>query len=138
MQSLPPESLTSSACYTAKLTVGYYKDPRANCEYLSLLYKVTTGDLTKATGDEAYYSADALYLPLPYHLAQVANGSTCPNIIGPCDKLTAGQYVCANNPGGPGAADPAAITGTTALIIMSGLNFNPTAASQPTQPGIVD
>ncbi|SPQ21516.1 05f4d12e-4c34-47ca-9eeb-bd15fa2afc2d [Thermothielavioides terrestris] len=188
---LPPGFFSSSACQTVDLTVGYFKDPTANCEYLSLLYNVTTGDLLQATQDDACYSDVPQCLPPPCQLVQVANGSTWagppeltgntrdalassfstpalnvttqmflswnPNIIGPCENLTAGQYVCADNPGGsyappalappdvgaggqerggPGGWDPTAITGTPSLIVTTGLNINPTAAPQPTQPGI--
>jgi hypothetical protein len=56
--------------------VGYFKDPTANCEYLSLLYNVTTGDLLQATQDDACYSDVPQCLPPPCQLVQVANGST--------------------------------------------------------------
>jgi LysM repeat protein len=167
----------------ANLTIGISKDPAANCENLSLKYNVTTGDLLKVATDESCYLETAVCVPPPCNLVQVPDGSTCdslatsfsvpgaplnvtkqmvlswnPNIIGPCDNLTAAQYVCAGAPGGsyeppaiappnvgaggqerggPGGSDPTAITGTPTIIVTSGANINPTEAPKPTQAGSI-
>lgn len=177
-----PGSSSSSACQTADLTLGLSKDPTANCENLSLTYNVTTGDLLKVATDESCYLNGTACVPPPCQLVQIPDNSTCdslaasfaaasslnvtkqmvlswnPNILGPCDNLTAAQYVCAGAPGGsyappalappdvgaggqerggPGGSDPTAVTGTPTVIVTSGADSNPTAAPLPTQAGSI-
>ncbi|KAL8738008.1 MAG: hypothetical protein Q9181_001147 [Wetmoreana brouardii] len=142
------------------------------------MHGVTTGDLQTITGGDDCYSPDPVCLPAACSLIQVPAGATCdsissgfsnnitniqlltwnPNIIGLCDLLQEGQYICQGAPGGsyipppnptgdtnaggqerggPGGADPTGITGTqTILVTSTPLGQAPTAAPAPTQAGI--
>ena len=89
------------------------------CAELSLLYGVTTGDLYQYTGGSDCYSSDDVCLPAACNLMQVQSITSCasiaalltanstigtitttqllswnPNIIGTCDALAVGQYIC--------------------------------------------
>ncbi|KAK0117167.1 hypothetical protein ONS96_013000 [Cadophora gregata f. sp. sojae] len=95
----------------------------AGCASLSQTYGVTTGDLQAATGSDTCVVSNATCVPRPCTLKQVVAGDSCkslstayttsalnvstslflswnPNIIGLCDSLTAGQYICSSPPGG--------------------------------------
>ncbi|KAI4233605.1 MAG: hypothetical protein LQ349_004318 [Xanthoria aureola] len=149
------------------------------CNQLSLLHGVTTGDLQAISGGDDCYTPEPVCLPAACSLLQVPAGATCdsiaagltnnityvqflswnPNIIGLCDLLQEGQYICESAPGGsyipppnptgdtgaggherggPGGADPTAISGTvTTLVTSTPLGQVPTAAPAPTQAGII-
>jgi hypothetical protein len=91
----------------------------AGCDSLSQQYSVTTGDLVAATGSKTCASVGSVCVPEPCTLKQVGSGSSCdglaaayttstmnittnlflswnPNIMGLCDLLTSGQYVCSS------------------------------------------
>lgn len=91
----------------------------SGCDSLSQEYGVTTGDLRVATGSNSCVASTTVCVPEPCTLKQVSDGSSCdglaaayttssmnitanlflswnPNIIGLCDSLTNGQYVCSS------------------------------------------
>ncbi|MCJ1307825.1 hypothetical protein MMC25_001473 [Agyrium rufum] len=176
---------TSSACQMINTSIGVTSsNATIACNQLLELYGVITGDLLTNTEGDDCYSDSIICLPPPCELMQVPQGTTCdsiaaslsanssigditttqllswnPNILGTCDNLTTGQYICSNVPGGtyvppptptnssdaggqerggPGGADPTAITGTSVsyLVTSQPLGSNPTAAPAPTQAGI--
>ncbi|KAI1212568.1 uncharacterized protein F4807DRAFT_450236 [Annulohypoxylon truncatum] len=90
----------------------------SSCDALSSQYGVTTGDLQYLTGSDTCQVSKSICLPAACKLAQVASGDTCAtlagaagnvtisqflkwntHIMGLCDSLTAGQYVCTSAPG---------------------------------------
>ncbi|KAI1109681.1 hypothetical protein F5Y14DRAFT_444510 [Nemania sp. NC0429] len=108
----------------------------SGCDALSQEYGVTTGDLMAATGSSSCVASDAVCVPEPCSLVQVSASSSCsglaasyatsamnittnlflswnPNIVGLCDNLQSGQYVCSSPPGGPYTLLPP-INGTNA------------------------
>ncbi|TGJ83729.1 hypothetical protein E0Z10_g5023 [Xylaria hypoxylon] len=95
----------------------------SGCDNLSQKYGVTTGDLVTATGSRTCTSTGSICVPQPCTLNRLSDGNSCdglasayttsamnittnlflswnPNIMGLCDKLTSGQYVCSSPPGG--------------------------------------
>ncbi|KAL8826183.1 MAG: hypothetical protein Q9191_003961 [Dirinaria sp. TL-2023a] len=106
-----------------------------SCDSLSQTYGVTTGDLQAATGnDDCSSSSSSICAPLKCDTVQIGQNQTCatvasssssgnlnvtvalflqwnPNIIGLCDNLVGGQYVCSGPPGG-GYTLPPPINGT--------------------------
>lgn len=91
----------------------------AGCDSLSKQYGVTTGALRTATGSDSCLVSNATCVPIACTLRTVNAGDSCdsfaaalststmnvtlslflswnPNIIGLCDSLTAGQYVCSS------------------------------------------
>lgn len=93
------------------------------CDTLSLKYGITTGDLQDASGTDDCSQTCDLCVPARCNLLRVPQGMSCdtvaesittstfnvttyqfllwnPNIIGLCDSLQEGQYVCTGPPGG--------------------------------------
>lgn len=91
----------------------------SSCDDLSQKYGVTTGDLIAATGSRTCAFTGSLCVPEPCTLKRIGDSSDCdglaavyttntmnittnlflswnPNIMGLCDKLTSGQYVCSS------------------------------------------
>lgn len=91
----------------------------AGCASLSQQYGVTTGDLQAATDSDDCVVVDTTCVPSACTLSQVNSGDSCeslttayttnalnvsatlflswnPNIIGLCDNLTIGQYICSS------------------------------------------
>ncbi|KAL8831398.1 MAG: hypothetical protein Q9170_005312 [Blastenia crenularia] len=117
---------------------GYARVKRAaagSCDSLSQTYGVTTGDLQTITGnDNCSSTTSPICVPLKCAVTQVGNNQSCdaivaslstasinvttalflqwnPNIIGLCDSLAVGQYICTGPPGG-GYTLPPPISGT--------------------------
>lgn len=117
---------------------GYARVKRAAagaCDSLSQTYGVTTGDLQSASGtDDCSFTASSICVPLKCEVTQVGDNQSCdtiiaslstanlnvttslflqwnPNIIGLCDSLAVGQYICTGPPGG-GYTLPPPISGT--------------------------
>ncbi|KAI0467969.1 hypothetical protein F4859DRAFT_517504 [Xylaria cf. heliscus] len=138
------------------------------CDALSTKYGVPTGGLQAATGaDDCSITSSPVCVPLSCQVSQVVDGQTCasiasslsvgemnvtvslflqwnPNIIGLCDSLIQGQYICTGPPGG-GYTLPPPLNGTdtTASDQNRGgqgpQGVTPTAnstLSAPSQPGI--
>ncbi|KAL5315967.1 hypothetical protein ACEPPN_016841 [Leptodophora sp. 'Broadleaf-Isolate-01'] len=163
----PADNSTAPSSSSGKCSSQTISASSAGCASLSQLYGVTTGDLQAATGSDDCVVANATCMPSACTLNQVSSGDTCqslatayttttlnvstslflswnPNILGLCDSLTAGQYVCSSPPGGTYTLPPP-INGTN--TDASGQNrggqgpvgvvptTNSTAAA-PTQAGI--
>jgi LysM repeat protein len=145
------------------------------CDALSIKYGVSTGDLQATAGTNDCSSSVTVCVPNACALKQLSSGASCdglaasystgslnistslflrwnPNIIGLCDALTVGQFVCSGPPSGVFTLPPP-INGTNTDGNgqvrggqNSGSNPNgptgpggPTANSTsfaPTQPGI--
>ncbi|KAI0437595.1 hypothetical protein F4803DRAFT_555865 [Xylaria telfairii] len=100
------------------------QDPES-CDSLSLQYGVATGALQWFTDSDTCDVSGGACLPAPCKLQQVADGDSCTSIaasigaansttlaqflkwnsyvLGLCDSLTAGQYVCVTSPGTTGS-----------------------------------
>lgn len=103
--SSPP---TSTTCAGQTMSTS-----SSSCNSLSTKYGVATGDLQTLTGNTTCYFSTAVCLPAACTLQLVSSSQTCDsistslnvttvqflswnrNIIGLCDSLTAGQYICA-------------------------------------------
>ncbi|ORY11047.1 hypothetical protein BCR34DRAFT_614845 [Clohesyomyces aquaticus] len=90
------------------------------CNAISTKYGVTTGDLQALTDSDTCAISGSICVPKGCGLKQVQSGDTCdslalsvpgnattiqfmnwnPNILGLCDSLTPGQYICTRPPGG--------------------------------------
>ncbi|KAK4227288.1 hypothetical protein QBC38DRAFT_526936 [Podospora fimiseda] len=93
------------------------------CHMLSEQYNVTSGDLMLLSDSEDCEILSPVCVPPPCQIIKVPYNSTCqsladlistpentvtlvqftswnPRIVGPCDKVVLGQYICANPPGG--------------------------------------
>jgi hypothetical protein len=91
----------------------------AGCASLSQQYGVTTGDLQAATDSDDCTVSGTICVPIACSLKQVNSGDSCeslalsyttktlnvsaslflfwnPNIIGLCDNLSVGQYICSS------------------------------------------
>ncbi|KAI0888396.1 uncharacterized protein GGS22DRAFT_155744 [Annulohypoxylon maeteangense] len=122
-------SAGSGNCTTQLLSPGL-----SGCDTLSQKYGVTTGDLQTASNSDTCTISNSTCLPSACTLKQVSEGDTCdslskalststlnvtitlfqswnPNIIGLCDSLLTGQYICSSPPGGAFTL-PAPINGT--------------------------
>lgn len=107
----------------------------SSCDALSQQYGVTTGALQWFSDSDTCAFTSTACLPLACSLQQVASGDTCtsiaasiggdttlaqfmkwnPYILGLCDSLTEGQYVCITSPGTTGTFTlPAPPLGTDA------------------------
>jgi hypothetical protein len=84
------------------------------CDAISTKYGVSTGDIQSATNSDSCTFSSSICLPLGCGLTKTKTGDTCdalaqsvpgnattvqflnwnPNVLGLCDNLTAGQYVC--------------------------------------------
>ncbi|ORY61421.1 uncharacterized protein BCR38DRAFT_487174 [Pseudomassariella vexata] len=93
----------------------------ATCDDLSLQYGVSTGALQWFSDSDTCDVSSGICLPAACNLQQVVDGDTCaslaasvrgdnsttlvqfmkwnPYVLGLCDSLTAGQYVCISSPG---------------------------------------
>jgi hypothetical protein len=94
-------------------TIGSASAP-AGCDAISTTYGVTTGDVQSATNSDTCTLSSPICLPMGCGLVQTKSGDTCdslaqsvpgnatavqflnwnPNILGLCDSVTPGQYVC--------------------------------------------
>jgi LysM repeat protein len=95
----------------------------SGCDALSQKYSVSTGDLQAATGTDDCSSTGSFCVPNVCTLQQIGDNTDCatlassystdslnisaslflrwnPNVLGLCDSLTSGQYVCSSPPGG--------------------------------------
>ncbi|KAG9963623.1 hypothetical protein KCU61_g3456, partial [Aureobasidium melanogenum] len=95
----------------------------SGCDALSTQYGVTTGDLQAVTDTDDCSSSNKVCVPLSCSLSQVTSNASCdtlaasfststlnvttslflfwnPNVMGLCDSVTEGQYVCSGAPGG--------------------------------------
>lgn len=122
---LPPGTDSAGNSSTSPSNCGGQMLPPSSsgCDSLSQEYGVTTGDLMVATGSSGCVASDAVCVSDPCTLKQVSDGNSCnglaaayatstmnittnlllswnPNIIGLCDNLKSGQYVCSSPPGG--------------------------------------
>ncbi|KAI2465892.1 hypothetical protein F4781DRAFT_374999 [Annulohypoxylon bovei var. microspora] len=147
----------------------------SSCDTLSSQYGVTTGDLQYLTSSDTCQVSKSICLPAACKLAQVGSDDTCTtlavaagnvttsqflkwnaHIMGLCDSLTVGQYVCTSAPGltgsyslavpplgtgadagnqqrgGAGGVVTPTTTATTSANSASGGN-----APSPTQDGLV-
>ncbi|KAI1827702.1 hypothetical protein F4861DRAFT_535908 [Xylaria intraflava] len=106
-----------------------------SCDALSTKYGVPTGGLQAATAsDDCSITSSSICVPLSCQISQVSAGQTCasiassissgdinvtvslflqwnPDIIGLCDSLPQGQYICTGPPGG-GYTLPPPLNGT--------------------------
>ena len=125
--AVPPTlefNVTADTNCTGQKIVKSTLDPNANCNSIAQAFKVATGDVQAATGDDnCAISTTSICLPAPCTLHQIATNDTCDslaasfcstnftvtsvlflswnaNINGLCDSLPAGDYVCASAPGG--------------------------------------
>lgn len=125
--AVPPTlefNVTADVTCTGQTIVKSTLDPNANCNTIAQAFKVATGDVQAATGDDnCAISTTSICLPAPCTLHQIATDDTCDslaasfsstnlnvtivsflswnaNINGLCDSLPAGDYVCASAPGG--------------------------------------
>ncbi|KAH3941458.1 hypothetical protein HBI56_198660 [Parastagonospora nodorum] len=107
----PPATTTCAAGQGQTLSSG------TGCDALSQKYGISTGDLEAISGSDVCSISTASCFPLACSLQQIGTGATCdtmanslnittvqfqswnPNIIGLCDGLQAGQYVCKSAPG---------------------------------------
>lgn len=84
------------------------------CDAISTKYGVTTGNIQSATNNDSCTFSSSICLPLGCGLIQTKSGDTCdslaqsvpgnattvqflnwnPNILGLCDSVTPGQFVC--------------------------------------------
>jgi hypothetical protein len=119
IRNLPPyepalvtATATTSAPPTASTCAGQTVSSGSGCNSLSATYGVTTGDLQSLTGNTTCQITSAVCLPAACALELVASGQTCDtmaaslnitsvqflswnrNVMGLCDSLTTGQYVC--------------------------------------------
>lgn len=103
---------TSSASAAATTCAGQTVSIGSGCNSLSSTYGVTTGDLQALTGDSSCQITSDVCLPLSCTLELISTAQTCTtmatalnitsvqflswnrNVIGLCDSLTTGQYVC--------------------------------------------
>ncbi|KAL8788603.1 MAG: hypothetical protein Q9195_007198 [Heterodermia aff. obscurata] len=165
-----PASSTTTGSSPSATCLGQVVDTGLNvtsanatiaCNQLSLAYGVTTGDLQAISGGDDCYSPDlfgSVASDISNSITSIQFLTWNPNIIGLCDLLQEGQYICQDAPGGsyipppnptgdsnaggqerggPGGVDPTGITGTqTILVTSTPLGQAPTAAPEPTQPGI--
>lgn len=119
IRNLPPYQVasvtatrTTSAPATTSTCAGQTVSSGSGCDSLSTTYGVSTGDLQAMTGDTNCLIKTAVCLPAACTLQKVASGQTCDtlatglnitaiqflswnkNVMGLCDSLSAGQYIC--------------------------------------------
>jgi hypothetical protein len=119
IRNLPPYPVapitttpTTSAPVTTSTCAGQTVNGGSGCNSLSTTYGVATGDIQALTGDANCQIKTSMCLPAACSLQTVPSGQTCDtvasslnitsvqllswnrNIMGLCDNLTAGQYVC--------------------------------------------
>jgi hypothetical protein len=103
---------TTSAPPTSSTCAGQTVSSGSSCNSLSTTYGVATGDLQTLTGNVTCQITTAVCLPAACILQLVTSSQTCDsiaaslnittvqflswnrNVIGLCDSLTAGQYIC--------------------------------------------
>lgn len=125
--AVPPAlelNVTTDTTCAGQTIVKSTLDPNANCNTIAQAFKVATGDVQAATGnDNCTISTTSICLPAACILHQIATGDTCDslaasfssanlnvtvvsflswnaNINGLCDSLPAGDYVCDSAPCG--------------------------------------
>ncbi|CZT06464.1 uncharacterized protein RAG0_12165 [Rhynchosporium agropyri] len=99
------------------------------CNVLATRYGVASGQLMFATNADDCYSVDFVCVPEACELLRVNTGDTCksvalalsnstnpvgvaqlmawnPNVLGACDHLSEGQYICMSRPGGSWVKPP--------------------------------
>ncbi|KAF2036026.1 hypothetical protein EK21DRAFT_83752 [Setomelanomma holmii] len=108
---------TSPATTSCAAGQGQTLSSGTGCDALSQKYGITTGDLEAISRSDICSISTTSCFPLGCSLQRIASGATCdtmasslnvttvqfqnwnPNIIGLCDALQAGQYVCKSPPG---------------------------------------
>ncbi|KAF2649567.1 carbohydrate-binding module family 50 protein [Lophiostoma macrostomum CBS 122681] len=118
--TLTTTTTTAAAPTSCAAGQGQTLSSGSGCDALSKKYGITTGDLIAISGSNTCSISSALCFPLSCSLQQIVSGATCdtvastlnattvqfqtwnPNIIGLCDVLQAGQYVCKSPPGASG------------------------------------
>jgi hypothetical protein len=115
-----PANNSSAPSASPSNCTGQLLSPASSgCDSLSQRYGVTTGDLQTATGSDDCTISNTTCVPQACTVKQVNDGDSCeglaakyttgtanvtttlflswnPNIIGLCDSLTAGQYICSS------------------------------------------
>lgn len=115
-----PANNSSAPGTSSDVCTGQVLSPGSTgCDSLSQQYGVTTGTLRAATKSDACVVTNSTCVPSACTLKTVSNGDSCsslanayttstlnvtttlflswnPNIIGLCDSLTTGQYVCSS------------------------------------------
>ncbi|KAF7536115.1 hypothetical protein G7054_g4838 [Neopestalotiopsis clavispora] len=114
-----PATTTSGATVSAAAATcaGQAVNAGSGCDALSTKYGVATGDLQAIANSSTCQITSGVCLPAACTLQRLTTSQTCdvlaaslkvttvqflswnPNIIGLCDSLTTGQYICASAPG---------------------------------------